>query len=76
MKFLVWYSKLEKNNILTPFLLLGDLLLKESLEEYPLEPGAALPPPNVLKRKIMIKNKRLVEFIERNSIIIISIFSD
>lgn len=39
-------------------ILKGDLLLKESLEDYPLEPGAVLPPPCLLKRKILIKNKR------------------
>lgn len=37
----------------------GDLLLKESLPDYPLEPGKPLPPPSCLKRKILIKNKRL-----------------
>uniref|UniRef100_L7M769 1-phosphatidylinositol 4,5-bisphosphate phosphodiesterase n=1 Tax=Rhipicephalus pulchellus TaxID=72859 RepID=L7M769_RHIPC len=37
----------------------GDLLLTEPLPNYPLEPGAPLPSPNDLKRKILIKNKRL-----------------
>lgn len=37
---------------------LGDFLLKEQLDDYPLEPGAPLPPPSALKRKILIKNKR------------------
>ncbi|XP_036145410.1 1-phosphatidylinositol 4,5-bisphosphate phosphodiesterase isoform X2 [Monomorium pharaonis] len=39
--------------------ILGDLLLKEPLKDYPLEPGVLLPSPNALKRKILIKNKRL-----------------
>lgn len=39
--------------------ILGDLLLKEPLKDYPLEPGVPLPPPSALKRKILIKNKRL-----------------
>lgn len=38
--------------------ILGDLLLREPLEDYPLEPGVPLPPPSALKRKILIKNKR------------------
>lgn len=38
----------------------GDLLLKEPLEDFALEPGAVLPPPSALKRKILIKNKRYV----------------
>ena len=38
--------------------ILGDLLLKEPLEDYPLDIGAVLPPPSALKRKILIKNKR------------------
>lgn len=31
---------------------------------FQLEPGAALPPPSLLKRKIMIKNKRLKKEVE------------
>lgn len=46
----------------------GDLLLKEALEDYPLEPGAALPPPSCLKRKILIKNKRLKPEAERQEL--------
>ncbi|XP_053568133.1 LOW QUALITY PROTEIN: 1-phosphatidylinositol 4,5-bisphosphate phosphodiesterase beta-4 [Bombina bombina] len=42
----------------------GDLLLKQPLEPYPLEPGRALPSPNELKRKILIKNKRLKPEVE------------
>lgn len=37
--------------------ILGDLLLKNTLEEYPIKAGVNLPSPNVLKRKILIKNK-------------------
>lgn len=46
----------------------GDLLLKESLPDYPLEPGAALPPPNKLLRKILIKNKRLKPEVEKKEL--------
>lgn len=45
--------------------ILGDLLLKQPLPENPLEPGAALPTPNQLKRKILIKNKRLKPEVEK-----------
>ncbi|XP_023245459.1 1-phosphatidylinositol 4,5-bisphosphate phosphodiesterase-like isoform X2 [Copidosoma floridanum] len=47
---------------------LGDLLLKEPLKEYPLEPGAPLPPPSALKRKILIKNKRLSPEVEKQEL--------
>lgn len=43
----------------------GDLLLKEPLPDYPLEPGSPLPPPSALKRKILIKNKRLKPDVEK-----------
>ncbi|XP_020283715.1 1-phosphatidylinositol 4,5-bisphosphate phosphodiesterase-like [Pseudomyrmex gracilis] len=43
----------------------GDLLLKEPLKDYPLEPGSPLPPPSALKRKILIKNKRLKPEVEK-----------
>ncbi|CAH0561056.1 unnamed protein product [Brassicogethes aeneus] len=46
----------------------GDLLLKEPLEDYPLEPGAPLPPPCLLKRKILIKNKRLKPVMEKQEL--------
>ncbi|KAK4469171.1 hypothetical protein MN116_006750, partial [Schistosoma mekongi] len=39
--------------------ILGDMLLTKPLDNYPLEPGVPLPPPEKLKRKILIKNKRL-----------------
>ncbi|XP_071056681.1 1-phosphatidylinositol 4,5-bisphosphate phosphodiesterase isoform X2 [Onthophagus taurus] len=46
----------------------GDLLLKEPLEDWPLEPGAPLPPPNALKKKILIKNKRLKPEVEKKEL--------
>ncbi|XP_011646737.1 1-phosphatidylinositol 4,5-bisphosphate phosphodiesterase-like isoform X2 [Pogonomyrmex barbatus] len=48
--------------------ILGDLLLKEPLKEYPLEPGVPLPPPSMLKRKILIKNKRLKPEVEKQEL--------
>ncbi|XP_026330630.1 1-phosphatidylinositol 4,5-bisphosphate phosphodiesterase isoform X2 [Hyposmocoma kahamanoa] len=48
--------------------ILGDLLLKEPLPEYPLEPGVPLPPPSALKRKILIKNKRLKPEVEKQEL--------
>ncbi|XP_063364734.1 1-phosphatidylinositol 4,5-bisphosphate phosphodiesterase isoform X2 [Cydia amplana] len=48
--------------------ILGDLLLKEHLPDHPLEPGQPLPPPSALKRKIMIKNKRLKQEVERQEL--------
>ncbi|XP_047099510.1 1-phosphatidylinositol 4,5-bisphosphate phosphodiesterase isoform X3 [Schistocerca piceifrons] len=48
--------------------ILGDLLLKEPLPDYPLEPGAPLPPPSALKNKIMIKNKRLKPEVEKQGL--------
>ncbi|KPM06056.1 1-phosphatidylinositol 4,5-bisphosphate phosphodiesterase-like protein 1 [Sarcoptes scabiei] len=39
--------------------ILGELLLREPLNGYPLEPKIPLPSPNDLKYKIVIKNKRL-----------------
>uniref|UniRef100_A0A336LNY5 Phosphoinositide phospholipase C n=1 Tax=Culicoides sonorensis TaxID=179676 RepID=A0A336LNY5_CULSO len=46
----------------------GDLLLKEPIPDYPLEPGAPLPPPSLLKRKILIKNKRLKPEVEKQEL--------
>ncbi|XP_055374777.1 1-phosphatidylinositol 4,5-bisphosphate phosphodiesterase isoform X1 [Condylostylus longicornis] len=43
----------------------GDLLLKEPLPEWPLEPGVPLAPPSALKRKILIKNKRMKPEVEK-----------
>ena len=44
--------------------ILGDLLLRDVLPEYPCDPGVSLPPPNLLKNKILIKNKRLKKEVE------------
>ncbi|CAH1790865.1 unnamed protein product [Owenia fusiformis] len=38
--------------------ILGDLLLTDTIADYPLEPGKPLPSPEALKRKILIKNKK------------------
>lgn len=46
----------------------GDLLLKEPLPDFPLEPGCPLPPPSALKRKILIKNKRLKPEVEKKEL--------
>ncbi|TSK58032.1 1-phosphatidylinositol 4,5-bisphosphate phosphodiesterase beta-4 [Bagarius yarrelli] len=43
----------------------GDLLLKQPLDGFPIEPGRPLPSPNDLKRKILIKNKRLKPEVEQ-----------
>ncbi|OPJ58869.1 1-phosphatidylinositol 4,5-bisphosphate phosphodiesterase beta-4 [Patagioenas fasciata monilis] len=48
--------------------LFGDLLLKQPLETHPLDPGKALPSPNDLKRKILIKNKRLKPEVEKKQL--------
>nr|CFW94238.1 Eka-phospholipase C 1 protein [Euperipatoides kanangrensis] len=46
----------------------GELLLTKSLEAYTLQPGAPLPPPIALKRKILIKNKRLKSEVEKRGL--------
>uniref|UniRef100_A0A3Q0R5K7 1-phosphatidylinositol 4,5-bisphosphate phosphodiesterase n=1 Tax=Amphilophus citrinellus TaxID=61819 RepID=A0A3Q0R5K7_AMPCI len=46
----------------------GDLLLKQALENSPIEPGRPLPSPNDLKRKILIKNKRLKPEVEQKQL--------
>uniref|UniRef100_A0A665V4Y1 1-phosphatidylinositol 4,5-bisphosphate phosphodiesterase n=1 Tax=Echeneis naucrates TaxID=173247 RepID=A0A665V4Y1_ECHNA len=46
----------------------GDLLLKQPLENYPIEPARPLPSPNDLKRKILIKNKRLKPEVEQKQL--------
>ncbi|KAG7460715.1 hypothetical protein MATL_G00201710 [Megalops atlanticus] len=46
----------------------GDLLLKQPLEAFPIEPGRPLPSPNDLKRKILIKNKRLKPEVEQKQL--------
>uniref|UniRef100_A0AC35TWL2 Phosphoinositide phospholipase C n=1 Tax=Rhabditophanes sp. KR3021 TaxID=114890 RepID=A0AC35TWL2_9BILA len=43
----------------------GDMLLSKPLDDFPLIPGAPLPPPSRLKRKILIKNKRLKPELEK-----------
>ncbi|TMS11983.1 1-phosphatidylinositol 4,5-bisphosphate phosphodiesterase beta-4 [Larimichthys crocea] len=43
----------------------GELLLKQPLENYPIESARPLPSPNDLKRKILIKNKRLKPEVEQ-----------
>lgn len=48
--------------------ILGDLLLKRKLDNFELEPGAPLPSPKDLKRKILIKNKRLKQEVEKTQL--------
>ncbi|KAF8792324.1 1-phosphatidylinositol 4 like protein [Argiope bruennichi] len=48
--------------------ILGDLLLREPLPGYPIEPNIPLPSPNDLKRKIIIKNKRLRPEVEKQEL--------
>ncbi|KAM8831979.1 1-phosphatidylinositol 4,5-bisphosphate phosphodiesterase beta-4 isoform 1-T1 [Spinachia spinachia] len=48
--------------------LFGDFLLKQPLENYPIEAGRSLPSPNDLKRKILIKNKRLKPEVEQKQL--------
>ncbi|PAA58432.1 hypothetical protein BOX15_Mlig025183g1, partial [Macrostomum lignano] len=48
--------------------ILGDFLLSKPLEKYPLEPGMPLPPPEKLKYKILIKNKRLKSDVEKHQL--------
>jgi len=45
----------------------GDLLLEKPMEDFQLEPGTPLPSPKMLKKKILIKNKkRAVKEIKRS----------
>uniref|UniRef100_A0A8C3G5S0 Phosphoinositide phospholipase C n=1 Tax=Cyclopterus lumpus TaxID=8103 RepID=A0A8C3G5S0_CYCLU len=46
----------------------GEFLLKQPLENYPIEAGRPLPSPNDLKRKILIKNKRLKPEVEQKQL--------
>uniref|UniRef100_A0A7N8XMM9 1-phosphatidylinositol 4,5-bisphosphate phosphodiesterase n=1 Tax=Mastacembelus armatus TaxID=205130 RepID=A0A7N8XMM9_9TELE len=46
----------------------GEFLLKQPLENYPIEPARPLPSPNDLKRKILIKNKRLKPEVEQKQL--------
>uniref|UniRef100_A0A0N4ZK44 1-phosphatidylinositol 4,5-bisphosphate phosphodiesterase n=1 Tax=Parastrongyloides trichosuri TaxID=131310 RepID=A0A0N4ZK44_PARTI len=47
--------------------ILGDLLLTETLSDYPIKSGVKLPSPNLLKRKILIKNKKFDKSSEETS---------
>lgn len=47
--------------------ILGNLLLTKPLDSHPLESGQPLPSPNILKRKILIKNKRLKPEVEKSN---------
>ncbi|XP_055329428.1 1-phosphatidylinositol 4,5-bisphosphate phosphodiesterase beta-4-like [Paramacrobiotus metropolitanus] len=46
----------------------GDFLLKSPLDGFSLQPGAPLPPPRALLRKILIKNKRLKPEVEKRGL--------
>ncbi|KAI4802336.1 hypothetical protein KUCAC02_020184, partial [Chaenocephalus aceratus] len=46
----------------------GEFLLKQPLENYPIESGRPLPSPGELKRKILIKNKRLKPEVEQKQL--------
>ncbi|XP_054617434.1 1-phosphatidylinositol 4,5-bisphosphate phosphodiesterase beta-4-like isoform X2 [Dunckerocampus dactyliophorus] len=46
----------------------GDFLLKQPLENFPIEAGRPLPSPNELRRKILIKNKRLKPEVEQKQL--------
>ena len=47
----------------------GDKLLRDPIEEHPLQEGKELPSPNQLKYKIIIKNKRLNLEDERRALV-------
>lgn len=47
---------------------LGDMLLREPLPTFPLDPAIPLPSPNDMKRKIIIKNKRLRPEVEKQEL--------
>uniref|UniRef100_A0A671M6L3 1-phosphatidylinositol 4,5-bisphosphate phosphodiesterase n=1 Tax=Sinocyclocheilus anshuiensis TaxID=1608454 RepID=A0A671M6L3_9TELE len=46
----------------------GDLLLKQPLDDFPMEAGSPLPSPNDLKGKILIKNRRLKPEVEKKQL--------
>ncbi|RXN18662.1 1-phosphatidylinositol 4,5-bisphosphate phosphodiesterase beta-4-like isoform X1 [Labeo rohita] len=46
----------------------GDLLLKQPLDDFPMEAGCPLPSPNDLKGKILIKNRRLKPEVEKKQL--------
>ncbi|XP_068197846.1 1-phosphatidylinositol 4,5-bisphosphate phosphodiesterase beta-4-like isoform X1 [Antennarius striatus] len=48
--------------------LFGDFLLKQPLENFPIETGRPLPSPIELRRKILIKNKRLKPEVEQKQL--------
>ncbi|THD22845.1 Phosphoinositide phospholipase C [Fasciola hepatica] len=48
--------------------ILGDMLLTKPIDGYSLESGVPLPPPEKLKRKILIKNKRLKPEVEKQQL--------
>ncbi|XP_069064693.1 1-phosphatidylinositol 4,5-bisphosphate phosphodiesterase beta-2 [Pleurodeles waltl] len=45
----------------------GDMLLTDTLEKYPLEPGVTLPSPEELMGKILIKNKKNLSPSQKNT---------
>ncbi|XP_056096526.1 1-phosphatidylinositol 4,5-bisphosphate phosphodiesterase beta-4 [Rhinichthys klamathensis goyatoka] len=46
----------------------GDFLLKQPLEDFPMETGCPLPSPNELRGKILIKNRRLKPDVEKKQL--------
>ncbi|XP_052002111.1 1-phosphatidylinositol 4,5-bisphosphate phosphodiesterase beta-4 [Xyrauchen texanus] len=46
----------------------GDLLLKQPLDDFPMEAGSPLPSPNDLRGKILIKNRRLKPEVEKKQL--------
>uniref|UniRef100_A0AAR2K020 1-phosphatidylinositol 4,5-bisphosphate phosphodiesterase n=1 Tax=Pygocentrus nattereri TaxID=42514 RepID=A0AAR2K020_PYGNA len=46
----------------------GDVLLRQPLDYFPMEPGQPLPSPNDLKGKILIKNRRLKPEVEKKQL--------
>ncbi|XP_072545362.1 1-phosphatidylinositol 4,5-bisphosphate phosphodiesterase beta-4 isoform X2 [Salminus brasiliensis] len=46
----------------------GDMLLRQPLDDFPMEPGQPLPSPNDLKGKILIKNRRLKPEVEKKQL--------
>ncbi|KAK2715950.1 1-phosphatidylinositol 4,5-bisphosphate phosphodiesterase beta-1-like [Artemia franciscana] len=47
----------------------GGMLLDGAIDGYPLEPGSPLPSPSLLKRKIIIKNKKKADIVTKPDII-------
>ncbi|KAK7141889.1 hypothetical protein R3I94_011547 [Phoxinus phoxinus] len=46
----------------------GDFLLKQPLDDFPMEAGCPLPSPNELRGKILIKNRRLKPDVEKKQL--------